>query len=254
MPDATPPVVLIHGGGCDARIWELLLPHLPGPALAVDLPGRPARPAPNGRSTIDGSARAVIGDIDAAGFDEVVLVGHSMAGSVLPRLVGLLGARVRHVVFVAATVPDGGTSAVDTLDPAFFAMARTERAASDSERFLLIANGLDSEQLDWCRARIVNEAPGVAREPVDLVDLQRSPVPKTWIRTLRDVIVPPAKQLRFFGNIGEGALVDFDAPHMCMVSHPADLAELVSNSVNPLSEPVPDPKTDCLSGEGGNHL
>jgi pimeloyl-ACP methyl ester carboxylesterase len=39
------PIVLIHGGANDSRCWDLLLPLLGGPALAVDLPGRGAHPA-----------------------------------------------------------------------------------------------------------------------------------------------------------------------------------------------------------------
>jgi hypothetical protein len=30
-------IVLVHGGGFDARCWDLLLPHLAHDAVAVDL-------------------------------------------------------------------------------------------------------------------------------------------------------------------------------------------------------------------------
>ena len=38
------PLVLVHGGGFDSRCWDPLLPHLAGPAIAVDLPGRGVTP------------------------------------------------------------------------------------------------------------------------------------------------------------------------------------------------------------------
>src|SRR5579862_9974256 len=112
------PIVLVHGGGGDRRTWELLVACLSGPSLAVDLPGRGAHPMPLRDVMFAACAAAVRDDIDRAGFDEVVLVGHSLAGCSMPAMIGLLGARVRHAVFVAATVPDDGKSAYDMLDPA----------------------------------------------------------------------------------------------------------------------------------------
>ncbi|MEH6382571.1 MAG: alpha/beta fold hydrolase, partial [Dietzia cercidiphylli] len=35
--------LLVHGAGMGATSWERLIPHLNGPAVAVDLPGRGAR-------------------------------------------------------------------------------------------------------------------------------------------------------------------------------------------------------------------
>jgi pimeloyl-ACP methyl ester carboxylesterase len=40
------PLVLVHGGGFDRRCWDLLIPHLKVPTVAVDLPGRGSRPTP----------------------------------------------------------------------------------------------------------------------------------------------------------------------------------------------------------------
>ena len=121
------PLVLVHGGGFDRRCWDLLLPHLAGPVIAVDLPGRGRHPAPLASVTFADCARAVVEDIDEAGFDEIVLVGHSLAGCSMPATIGLLGDRVRHTVFVACTVPEDGASAIDTLDPEIRAVAACRR-------------------------------------------------------------------------------------------------------------------------------
>src|SRR5687768_17009003 len=109
------PIVLVHGGGFGASCWDLLVDHLDGPVLAVDLPGRGAHPAPRDSVTIASCAASLVADVDSAGFDEIVLVGHSLAGSTMPAAIGLLGDRVRHAVFVACTVPEHGTSSFDTL-------------------------------------------------------------------------------------------------------------------------------------------
>jgi hypothetical protein len=47
------------------------------------------------------------------------------------------------------------------------------------------------------------------------------------VRPLQDAIVAPAEQLRFADNVGDCAVHDIDAGHMCMISKPAELASLL---------------------------
>jgi pimeloyl-ACP methyl ester carboxylesterase len=226
------PVVLVHGGGFAASCWDLLLDHLEAPVLAVDLPGRGVHPAPLDAVTIAGAAASVADDVDAAGFDDVVLVGHSLAGCSMPATMGLLGTRVRHAVFVACTVPEDGCSAFDTLEPEIQAYARAaaenaapERLSADMAR-VMFGNDLDEAQFAWCVERMVAEAPMLTLEPVDLSPL-KSAGPRTWVRPLLDAIVDPAKQARFAENVKPCTMVDLDAAHMCMISKPRELAGII---------------------------
>ena len=226
------PIVLVHGGGFDHRCWDRLVPLLDGPVLAVDLPGRGRHPAPFDAVDLAACAEAVAGDVDEAGFDEIVLVGHSLAGCSMPAIVGVLGARVQRCVFVACTVPDDGQSVLDTLDPELQELAR---AAADlvepvlmdgAIAELVLGNDLDADQLAWCVERMVPEVPGLIFEPVDLSPLGR-PMPRLWVRTLGDTILAPDKQLRGAANVGDCPVVDLAAGHMCMVSQPEALAAIL---------------------------
>ena len=229
----TTPVVLVHGGGFGASCWDLLVPHLAGPAIAVDLPGRGTRPAPLASVTFASCAEAIAEDVDKAGFDDIVLVGHSLAGCSMPATIGLLGDRVRHAVFVACTVPEDGSSCIDTLEPEVRAIAD---AAPPGELGVLapeaakhmFGNDLDDEQFAWCVERMVPEAPLLTAEPVDLSPLRRA-LPRTWVRTLHDAVVSPEKQLRFAANVEHCDVVDLDAAHMCMISKPAETAALLND-------------------------
>ena len=60
------PIVLIHGGGLDSRCWERLAPHLAGPVLTVDLPGRGAHPASLGSVTFVITDRPIAARISRA--------------------------------------------------------------------------------------------------------------------------------------------------------------------------------------------
>lgn len=218
------PLVLVHGGGLDRRQWELVPPFLEAPAIAVDLPGRGRHPAELESVTFADCADSVADDVDAAGFEEVVLVGHSLAGCSMPSIAERLGDRVRHAVFVACTVPEKGLSATDTLDPTL--MEQVERGELDLMSFVF-GTDLTDEQRTWCAERTVDEAPALARAPVDPTPLRR--VPSTWIRTLADLIVPADRQLRFTANVGDGCrVIDLDAGHMCMVGQPEATAALLN--------------------------
>lgn len=229
------PLVLVHGGSFAASCWDLVVPLLDGPVIAVDLPGRGAHPAPLDTVTLAGGAESLVADVDAAGFDEVVLVGHSLAGCHLPGAIGLLGDRVRHAVFVAATVPSDGASALDMLDPSIRSLAEEAIASGSAGGTLdleiarvVFGNDLDDEQFAWMAERMVPEAPGVVAEPVDLAPLRSGAFGRTWIRPVHDAIVDPARQLDFAGHVGGCEVVDLDAAHMCMISQPAALAALLA--------------------------
>jgi pimeloyl-ACP methyl ester carboxylesterase len=230
------PVVLVHGGGLDGRCWERTRALMSAPSIAVDLPGRGAHPADLRAVTFADCAESVHADIDAAGFDDVVLAGHSLAGCSMPSMIDVLGDRVRHAVFIACTVPETGKSAFDTLDREVQAMARAGADAmgdaqpgrmDDELARLVLGNDLTDEQLQFCIERLVPEATNLSDSPVDLAPL-RPDLPSTWVRTLQDMIVNADKQLAFAANVGPGCrVVDLDAGHMCMVGQPDHTATIV---------------------------
>jgi pimeloyl-ACP methyl ester carboxylesterase len=182
-------------------------------------------------------AKSVVEDVDAAGFDEIVLVGHSLAGCSMPATIGLLGDRVRHAVFVACTVPEDGTTCIDTLDPEVQAVARAGRDTAEPRTMdeamakLVLGDDLDDGQFAWCVERFVPEAPRLTTDPVDLSPLRTRPaLARTWVRTLQDIIVNRDKQLRFAANVGNCPVIDLDAGHMCMVSQPEATASILNQA------------------------
>src|SRR5579864_6762283 len=103
----------LHGGGQGGWVWEQTIAALTcqtngafGRALTLDIPGCGAK---RGRVTdalsVDDITAELIGDIVAAGLRDVVLVGHSQAGTILPRLVQRRADLFRHVVYVSCMVP-----------------------------------------------------------------------------------------------------------------------------------------------------
>ena len=108
---ALPALVLVHGGGLAADSWDLTVEeiHRLAPELTVitpDMPGRRSKPGDLKQMTIADYVNSLVGDIESAGVDDIVIVGHSLGAMTLPGVVTKLGAaRVREVIFAAALLP-----------------------------------------------------------------------------------------------------------------------------------------------------
>src|SRR5690606_35841090 len=113
------------------------------------------RPRPLAGLTIADSVDAVVDDIVRHDLDDVVLVGHSMAGITMPGVAARIPERLRHLVFVACTVPPDGAAIVDTLDPELRETA-TENARraeggklDDASATALFCNDMDEQLTRW---------------------------------------------------------------------------------------------------------
>lgn len=101
-----PTVVLVHGGIQGPSIWTDTVEELERHglrALTVDLPSMRDRDA-----GLRDDARAVRDLLD--GLDEVVLCGHWYAGMVITEAAAGPHRAVRHLVYLAAPIPDTGDS------------------------------------------------------------------------------------------------------------------------------------------------
>ncbi len=94
-----PVVVLIHGAGMDATVWQLqtrYLAHRGIRAVAVDLPGH-GRSDGNALVSIETMADWVARFIDVATFGSVHVVGHSMGSFIALELASRYSARVSSI-------------------------------------------------------------------------------------------------------------------------------------------------------------
>jgi len=232
-------VVLVHGMSHGAWCWELLEPLLRRAGhrvLAADLPGHGRRAHERHRASVDGYARAVADAMTLEGVHDAILVGHSMAGVVIPKVAELVPARIAHLVFLAAVVlPDHGSALSAQFPPAlrdlFVGHARSGGGVVQY-----------SATLEWSRwmgdlppgdDRVVRALGRLTAQPfrpwverVDLGCFYAMQTPRTYIRCLQDQAVPPAKALEYAARLGVTP-IDLDTAHGPMLSNPEALAKIL---------------------------
>jgi pimeloyl-ACP methyl ester carboxylesterase len=254
MPAPSPvfPVVFVHGGAHGAWCWEPLLRFLDGDALAVDLPPKSVRggsrrlePVPELRTlTVGEFADSVLRDVDAAGIERFVLVGHSMGGLTISEIAGRVPDRIEHLVYVSCMVPPEGASAIDALPEDLRDMTRN--AVEEARRGganpiggldeettrLMFCNDMDEEQARYVLDRTGTEASVVLAEPVSRAGIPAE-LPKTFVKLLRDQSLPPDHQDVLVQNLrdspgGDVSVVSIDAGHDVMISRPKELADVLN--------------------------
>jgi len=230
--------VLVHGGTLTSTMWDPVRAAMTSPSVAVDLPGRRYKPADLSEVTIGDWVTSVVEDIGQAGLTDVVLVGHSSGGYVLPGVAAALAARpapvLRGLVFVSATVPAHGECPLDYLRDDIRTLASDHRELTlDSARGRTIGGLRSGEPPIETDLEIVEngprmglEAPLVLFEPVSWTGFPAD-VPRVYVRGLRDKVIPPELADRMITAMGGAQVVDLDAGHRSYDTHPGELAAVI---------------------------
>ena len=241
-------LAFIHGGVHTGRCWDetiagiqALAPEID--AFAVDLPGRRGVSGDLASLTHEACIQSVADQIlEHLGPDApIVVVGHSLAGVVIPGLVQRLGVRrVQHVVFVACCMPPSGQSVLDILPFPLSHLARhiVDRApVVEAPPWLVryfFGNRATPAQRHTIRANVCADS-SVLVKGVSTEQLPAS-LHKSWILPTHDRALPPRLQRRFIEGIGGvDNLATIDAGHEVMITHPRELAREIVKCVAPSS-------------------
>lgn len=231
MAAGPPGVVLIHGGNSSGAVWGRMAPLLKGRVLCVDLPGR-NDPIAHADASFEGWAGSVRADMDAAGLDRAVFVGHSMGGGTLAALARLYPERTAGVIYFAAVAPPDGALFLEGLS--LQQQAHMHRSKAEGLITLPRPPRSDAEHGDpdlrFIRETGSTEALGPFFEPVSLAGLANAPL--GYVKLLRDRQIELPRQDAIIARLDavrSCKVREIDAAHMAMVRSPEASARAVED-------------------------
>lgn len=225
--------VLIHGGFHDGSAWNEVIVglHQCGhTAYAPTLAGR-GRNADN-TVTHGQASKSAVDYILQRGLTDVILVGHSVGGTVICKVVEAIPERISRLVFYAGVVPLDGESIYDASPP--------------SQRLVLdqwIANSVDGTitlpfeawrdgfiadaDLELARWAYEQPSPEPCRTFLDRIDLKTFhtlTTPRCYLLGTEDHAMPPGGwHPHMTSRLGHCRLVQMPGGHEMMFSNPRAL-------------------------------
>lgn len=232
---------LIHGAWQGAWVWQKLTPLIEAAghaAVAVDLPGDGHDDTPPQTVTtmlIAEKVAALIDQVDGP----VIVLGHSMGGTVASQVSELRPARVSAAVYLCAFLLPNGQSCIDFYDRAWKpSMTGAHARVTHSEDGLVsmidpeaavevFFNTSDPEEARAAATRLTPQPEASRRSRLQLSEENYGSVPRIYIETLQDQSVFHELQKQMYTKTPVDKLYTLDTDHAPLVCAPERLTEIL---------------------------
>jgi pimeloyl-ACP methyl ester carboxylesterase len=229
--------VLLPGAGMSDWLWSSLMPLLNGPAMVIS----PRIPDNTKEKRLSISFKEVmdfhIEQIVKSGFEQVIVVGHSGAGLIAGAL-GKEEPHVKHVVFIAANIPQNGKTAIDVF-PEEIQRKNIEAIKAQAEFDSLSLKNLETMFVSYfCNTCTEKQIQFILNqkfypEPVCAITAKMNwdnypKIGKSYVICSKDKTLTLDQQKILAGNLGIQDLTIIDSGHLPMISHKEDLAKVLN--------------------------
>jgi pimeloyl-ACP methyl ester carboxylesterase len=231
--------VFLHGGGQGSWVWSQTIAALEqqtsggfGRALALDIPGCGSK---RSRATDNLDVSSIVSElleeIQEAGCNDVVLVGHSQAGTILPLLIEAQPRLFRRVVYVSCVAPLRGETVLNwrfSMPAGNSALATAPPPGTRDRYRQMFCNDMDPESAERFLDQLGPDRwPSCSYEVSEWRYDHLDELPGTYILCLRDEVLIPSWQQIFAERLKVKRLINVDAGHQVMNTRPQALAELL---------------------------
>jgi pimeloyl-ACP methyl ester carboxylesterase len=196
----------------------------------------------HGQITFDTMVTDIAAVLEFEDLHNVVLVGHSMGGVIVPRVAEVSIERVARVVFMAAVVLNDGETLIETV-PQTPAVARAVTIRQDgtavTDHALLVEALLPEGSVEdraWVLERHRSYPPAALVEPGRLSKFLELGLPTGYVVATEDLLVPPGLAHTFAGRLPGVTVAEVAAGHDLMLSHPEESATALERVVGSIVE------------------
>lgn len=237
-------VLLVHGGGHGAWCWVDVQRYLDGAGIAstaIDLPGSGSDTASRSEVALGSYVGATIAQVDAID-DDVLLVGHSIAGLTLPAVTAARPDRIRHVMYIAALITDSGGRGIDSIPadrrPSYFELAKRSPDNSFLPSFKAAWDrffpSLAQDQARECYAKLTPQPLGPYLDP-NPVDVAHMDTPRSYL-LLEDDRTFPVPLAREFARRASVEPIIRRGDHCWMLTDPHACANAIAEVARPVTD------------------
>jgi len=230
--------VFLHGGGQGGWVWEETIAALQAQSggahrcLALDGPGCGAkRGIDTSAYDFDAITAELVGDVEAAGYADAVLIGHSQAGIHMPAMLALRPGLFRQVIFVTCTAPDPGLTVIQMTGERVHKGAHpfNDTSISVRDRYrAMFCNEMDADQAEAFLDRLgPDQWPACCYSQNEWPYDHLAELPVSFVLCLQDSILPPEWQEHFARQVHARSIPRIDAGHQVMNTRPQALAEVI---------------------------
>lgn len=229
------PYLLVHGGTSTGAIWDRVIPYLEAAGHAVYAPDLKGMGSRIDELSPDISLNDYIDDVSQVVYqhnlDNVILVGHSVAGLTITAVASQMPERIGKLVYLDALLPEVGSSAFSLLKPEIVAWLK-ELAEKGGDGWRYLPEQLvteqdfpDKDEREWILSRRSPQPISVQQTPVYFDPNVIANIPKYYVYCTADgsMTAEFAKKAK-----DEGWHYDeMDTGHMSMVTSPEELSNLL---------------------------
>ncbi|HLY83858.1 MAG TPA: alpha/beta hydrolase [Acidimicrobiales bacterium] len=225
--------VLVHGGGHGGWCWRRTARLLSAGGNEVYAPTLTGF---GDRSHLDTSAvtfatfvQDIVNVFTFEDLRDVVLVGHSMGGVIIPRVAEELPDRIRRVVWLAAVVTNDGESLLHSFPPSpWIAKAVTigpDGTAQTDPGLIVDAVVHDgtAEDKAFVRDRHLPYPPHALTEPGRLSAFLALGLPTGYLVAAEDRTIEPHVARMFAARLPGALVAEVPGGHDCMITRPIEL-------------------------------
>ena len=215
-------LLLLHGAGLGAWIWDRVLPYLLLPARALDLPGR-GDGTPPGEVTVEQSVQHVL---DHMG-DDTAIVGHSFGAMIA---LAAASRKKAQVIAIGGVTPESGESFLSLLPlPQRLILGWMIRRSHDGVALPAgitrkqYCNDLDHDTTEMVLRKLTREAPRLYLDPVHW-----SPQAPAYVKLLRDAGMKQKEQDRMIERMHATRVESLKTGHLPMLGQPQETAAVLN--------------------------